>query len=42
VCLFGTKFGECREILEVLGFAVIEVRENGTADRKALTTAGSE
>jgi hypothetical protein len=41
--LFGTKFGECREILEVLGFVVIEIRENnGTADRKALTTVGSE
>jgi hypothetical protein len=42
VCLFGTKFGECRGILEVWGFVVIEVRENGTADRKALTTVGSE
>jgi hypothetical protein len=30
------------ETLEVLGFVVIEVRENGTADRKALTTVGSE
>jgi hypothetical protein len=24
------------------GFVVIEIRENGTTDRKALTTVGSE